>query len=119
MPYQNRLKQLVSAIPGAIGAIMVDWEGEAVQEFCHCDPYEIRFLAAHQSILLGRISEMQSSRGDGDVIEDFVVTTTGAHLIIGGIERGYSLMLIVERGCPVRLARHHFHAALVELRKEI
>jgi len=119
MPYQSILKQLVSSVPGSIGAIMVDWEGEAVQEFCHCDPYEIRFLAAHQSILLGRVKELQSNRGEEDIIEDFVVTTTGAHLIIGSIDRGYSLMLIIERGCPVRMARHHFHDAVAELRKEI
>jgi len=115
MPYLNVLEKLVNHIPGAVGAIMVDWEGEAVQEFCHCDPYEIRFLAAHQMIFLGRIRELQGS----DIIEDFVVTTSGAHLIIGSIDKSYSLMLNIDRGSPVRLALHHFRDAVTELRKEI
>jgi predicted regulator of Ras-like GTPase activity (Roadblock/LC7/MglB family) len=118
MPYKSILEQLVSRIPGAVGVIMVDWEGEAVQEFCHCDPYEIRFMAAHQAILLGRLRELQGGKA-GDGIEEFVMTTTAAHLIIGSINSGYSLMLKIGRDCPVRLALQHFRATVAEIRKEI
>jgi len=119
MPYLSVMEQLVNRIPGAVGAIMVDWEGEAVQEFCHCDPYEIRFLAAHQAIFLSRIRELQCNKGEVNNIEDFVLTTSAAHLIIGSINSGYSLMLNIDRSCPVRQALHYFRDAVAELRKEI
>ena len=115
MPFRTILDQLVKKIPGAIGVIMVDWEGEAVQEFCYCDPYEIRLTAAHQVIILGRLKELQS----GEKIEDLVVTTSGAHLIIGSIDEDYSLVLSVDRNRPLQPALHHFRTALAELRKEI
>ena len=58
MPYKSILKGLVDSTPGSIGAILVDWEGEAVQEYCHCDPYDIRFVAAHKGIILARLKEL-------------------------------------------------------------
>jgi|ERR1039457_4438414 predicted regulator of Ras-like GTPase activity (Roadblock/LC7/MglB family) len=119
MPYQNILEKLVNSTPRAIGAILVDWEGEAVQEYCHCDSYEIRFLAAHQAIILSRIRELHNDVGHTSRIEDFVVTVSNAHLIIGSIDEDYSLVMNVDRMCPVHLALYHFRAAVIELRKEI
>ena len=119
MPYQNILETLVNRTPRAIGAILVDWEGEAVQEYCHCDPYEIRFIAAHQAIILGRIKELHYGADKKSLIEDFVVTVSKAHLIIGSIDEDYSLLMSVDRMCPVHLALYHFRDAVEELRKEI
>jgi len=118
MPYQGILKELVEATPHAVGAILVDWEGEAVQEFCHCDPYEIRFLAAHKGIILTRLKEMQSSDQVGSV-QDVVVTASEGHLIIGCIDDDYSLVMNVGRACPSALALHHFRTAVKRLKKEI
>lgn len=117
MPYKDILKSLVEKVPGSIGAILVDWEGEAVQEYCHCDPYDIRFIAAHKGIILAQLKELHSSGNVGD-IDDVVVTATEGHLIIGCIDRDYSLVMNVERNCPVSLARYHFRNAVAELKKE-
>ncbi len=57
MPFHAILKELVDAVPDAVGAILVDWEGEAVQEYCHCDSYDIRFVGAHKGIILSRLRE--------------------------------------------------------------
>lgn len=117
MPYQNTLKDLVNAVPKSIGAILVDWEGEAVQEYCHCDPYDIKFVAAHKGIILTKLKELHSSSNVGE-IDDVVVTSTDGHLIIGCIDQDYSLVLNVERSCPVSLALYHFRNAVNELKKE-
>jgi len=119
MPYKNILETLVNRTPRAIGAIVVYWEGEAVQEFCHCDPYEIRFMAAHQAIILCRLKELHHGVEQKTRIDNFVVTVSTAHLIIGSIDDDYSLVMSVDRMCPVHLALHHFREAVVELRKEI
>lgn len=118
MSFEVILKDLVDAVPQAIGAILVDWEGEAVMEHCHCDPYDIRFIAAHKGIILSRLKELQSVEQIG-AVEDVVVTASEGHLIIGCIDQDYSLVMRVGRSCPVALALYHFRRAVVELKKEI
>jgi predicted regulator of Ras-like GTPase activity (Roadblock/LC7/MglB family) len=118
MPFEIILKNLVDTVPYAIGAILVDWEGEAVMEHCHCDPYDIRFIAAHKGIILSRLKEMQCADQSG-AVEDLVVTSTAGHLIIGCINQDYSLVMNVERRCPVALALYHLRRAIIELKKEI
>lgn len=118
MPFQRILKSLVDRTPYSIGAILVDWEGEAVQEYCHCDPYDIRFVAAHKGIILARLKELHTS-GRVGAVEDVVITSTDGHLIIGCIDQDYSLVVSVGRRCPRGLALYHFHGTIAELRKEI
>lgn len=118
MPYQHILKALVDKTPKAIGAILVDWEGEAVQEYCFCEPYEIRFVAAHKGIILTQLKELQSCANVG-IIEDVVVTATDCHLLIGTIDNDYSLVMNVGRDCPVSIALHHFRNAVTVLKKEL
>jgi predicted regulator of Ras-like GTPase activity (Roadblock/LC7/MglB family) len=118
MPYIHILKTLVERTPAAIGAILVDWEGEAVQEYCHCDPYEIRFIAAHKGIILARLKEMHNS-GRVDAVDDVAISTSDCHLIIGCIDNDYSLVTSIGRSCPVSVALHNFRDAVAELKKEI
>ena len=115
MPFKNILKDLVECTPGAVDAIMVDWEGEAVQEYCPGDPYEIRCIAAHAGIILSRFKEIHSA-GQGGAVEDVVMTTRDVHLVAGCIDRDYTLVLRVGRNCPVSLALRPFRAAVGELR---
>lgn len=118
MPFISILKNLVDSTPDAIGAILVDWEGEAVQEYCHCDPYDIRFVAAHKGIILARLKELHDS-GRVGAVEDVVITSTDGNLIIGCIDQDYSLVLSASRDCPRGLALYHFRQAIGELKKEI
>jgi len=119
MPFHTILAELVNGIPKAIGAILIDWEGEAVQEYCHCTPYDIRFMAAHQAIILNRLRELYNSAGEDNPIQDFVITTDQAHLLIGCIDDDYSLMMSIERDCPLHMALYRFRGTITELRKEI
>jgi len=118
MSFEVILKELVEKVPGAVGAILVDWEGEAVMEHCHCESYEMRFIAAHEGIILTRLKDMQSVENVG-AVENVAVTTSEWHLISGCIDRDYSLVMKVGRSCPVALALHHFQQAISELKKEI
>lgn len=118
MSFEVILRDLVNRVPQAIGAILVDWEGEAVMEHCHCDPYEIRFIAAHKGIILARLKEMQSAAQVGEV-EDVVVTSGKGHLIIGCIDQYYSLVMNIGHSCPVALVLYHFRLAITELKKEV
>lgn len=118
MPIQDILKDLVDKTPHAVGAILVDWEGEAVQEYCHCEPYEIRFVAAHKGIILSRFKEIHAD-GQAGMIQDVMVTTRETHLVIGVVDQDYALVLHVGRECPAALALRHFRCAAELLKKEV
>lgn len=116
MPFQAILKNLVDSVPYAVGAIVVDWEGEAVQEYCHCEPYDIRFAAAHAGIALSRLRESHSN-SLGGAIEEVVISSERHHMLIGVVDTDYSVLLQVERGVSVALARHHFSGAVKRIRE--
>lgn len=118
MSLEVLLKNLLDQVPKSIGAILVDWEGEAVVEQCRCDPYDIRFIGAHKVLILNRIREMTSMDRIG-AVEDMTITTREMHLITGCINKDYSLVISVERSCPVALALYHFRRAIAEIKKEI
>lgn len=117
MPFTKILKDLVENTPRAIGAIVVDWEGEAVQEFCRCDPYQVKFIAAHQEIILKRLRLLHEEAGAGET-ESFSIGTSTHHLIIGPINREYFLALQVDKNPATALAMHYFQTALAALRRE-
>lgn len=118
MPFHAILKNLVDTVPHAVGAILVDWEGEAVQEYCHCDSYDMRFVGAHKGIVLSRLRETHTASLEGE-IEDVLVTSECQILLIGAVDPDYSLVLQTTRSCPACLARYHFTAALTQLKKEL
>ena len=118
MPFKRALKALVEAVPHSVGAILVDWEGEAVQEYCHCEPYDIRFVAAHKGIILARLRDTHGEMYGG-IIEDVVVTAQNQHLLIGAVDKDYSLVLQVDRPCPLGVARYHFRKTIEQVRKDI
>lgn len=118
MPFEVILKDLVDKVPQAIGAILVDWEGESVAEQCPCDPYDMRFIAAHNGIIFAHLKGLKS-RDENDAVEDMVITASKMQMIIGCINQDYSLVMNVERSCPVALPLHHFRRAIAELKKEL
>jgi len=119
MSIEAVLEKLVNSIPKSIGAIMVDWEGEAVLDYCHCDPYEIKFIAAHKVIILDAFREVHKNGTVPDQVEEIVISSSGVHLIIGSIDSDYALVLGIDRSCPLSIARRRFREALAEIRKEV
>lgn len=117
MPFIKILTTLVEKTPQAIGAIVVDWEGEAVQEFCRCDPYEVRCIAAHQEIILKRLSILHQTL-DGGAMESVSITTSTHQLIIGPINREYFLALHIHKNPAAAYALYNFQTALAVLRRE-
>ena len=118
MPFKTILRELVESIPGATGAILADWEGEAVEQFCHYDDYELRVIAAHQGIVLNRMREIHAAF-PGEEVCDALITTATQHILTGFIGPDYYLVMTLDRGAVVGLARYRFRMALKILEKEI
>ena len=44
MPMKEDLRLLVESVPGALGAILSDWDGEAVDHAACMDAYDLKVL---------------------------------------------------------------------------
>ena len=118
MPFKSILRELVEATPGATGAILADWEGEAVEQHCHYDDYDLKVLAAHKGILLYRMKDVHSAF-PGEELRDAVITTASQHILTGLIGPDYSLVMTLGREALVGPALYHFRKAVKLLEKEI
>lgn len=118
MPFKTILRELVESVPGATGAILADWEGEAVEQHCLYDEFELKVIAAHKGIVLNRMKDIHAAFPGGE-LHDAVITTASQHILTGLVGPEYSLVMTLDRGTLVGLALHRFRKALKLLEKEI
>jgi predicted regulator of Ras-like GTPase activity (Roadblock/LC7/MglB family) len=118
MPFKTILRGLVESTPGATGAILADWEGEAVEQHCLYDDYELKVVAAHKGIELNQIREVHAAF-PGDEFCDAVITTSSQHILTGLIGPDYSLVVTLDRGALLGVALYRFRKTLKLLEKEI
>lgn len=118
MPFKRLLTSLVEGVPGATGAILADWEGEAVEQFCHGDIFDLKVTAAHCGILLDRLKGVRERCATGPVCHG-VITTSTRHVIVGTVGDDYTLVMTLSREALPSLALRPFLETAGLLKKEI
>ncbi|MDD2336548.1 MAG: roadblock/LC7 domain-containing protein [Geobacteraceae bacterium] len=119
MPFKFILQDLVESTGGATGAILIDWEGEAVELYSPAaNEFDIKILGAHQNIIFNRIREIRQ-RVPSQAINNTVITTDQQHLILGAIGDDYTLVTTLERNALVGRALVSVQRAIKLLEKEI
>ena len=118
MPFKAILKKLVEDTPHARGAILADWEGEAVEHHCLFDDFELKLLGAHKGIILNRMKDLHADLTAGEM-QDAVITTGDQQVIIGAVGPDYSLVMTLANEAMLGLALHRFRRAVKLLVKEI
>lgn len=118
MPFKGILKELVETIPGASGAVLTDWEGEAVE--CHClgDDYELKVTGAHKGIILDRLKDIHGRFPAGE-FREAVITTETQRIALGVVGPDYALVMTLNRDALAGLALQRFRNAVKLLEKEI
>ncbi|MEJ2524759.1 MAG: roadblock/LC7 domain-containing protein [Desulfuromonadales bacterium] len=81
MPFKDLLTALVEKIPGAQGAIIADWEGEAVAQVGLMDDYDLKLIGAHKGVILHNLREVIDRLGE-DELKEIVITTGKAQMLI-------------------------------------
>ncbi len=117
MPFKSLLNRLLEDIPGALGAIIVDWEGEAVDHVTRINEYDIKVLGAHSGIILGLLREALSRIDNGDLSEVVIRTGENKTLILPLTEE---YLLILQLGVEAIVARaaYKMRRCVDELRDE-
>lgn len=119
MPFKKILGRLIDRIDGARGAIVADWEGEAVDQVSRMDDFEIKIIGAHQGVILSHFRQVVKAL-EGNDLEEIVVVTNLAHTMILPITADYFMVFVMERNDTV-LGRALFEArrCVKELRSEV
>ncbi|MDA3903490.1 MAG: roadblock/LC7 domain-containing protein [Desulfuromusa sp.] len=117
MPFKSLLKRLLEDIPGALGAIIVDWEGEAVDQVARINEYDIKVLGAHSGILLGLLREALS-RVDSGKLLDVVIRTGQNKTLISPLTEDYLLILQLGPEAIAARAAYRMRYCVDELRGE-
>ncbi len=112
------LKELMDSVPGATGAILADWEGEAVEQNCIYDVFDLKVAGAHKGILLSLMKDAHQKMDAGEM-KHTVITTEKQHYLTGPIGADYFLVMTLDKSAIVGLAIRNFQAAITRMYKEI
>ncbi len=94
MRLKEILETLVEGVPGANAAVLADWEGEAVVAYSSGEntDYQIKFVGAHQGILLERAKEMIERLSLGRP-EEFTFLMENMNVITVPVNKDYYIVL--------------------------
>jgi predicted regulator of Ras-like GTPase activity (Roadblock/LC7/MglB family) len=107
--FADILKNLVERVPGALGAIFADWEGEMVDQFAHVPAIEIQLAGAHWGVVLTQSSRHISALGFG-AVQELTVEGEQATVMIRSVTDRYFVVLTAKRDV-------HLGTALRELER--
>lgn len=118
MSFKLLLDRLLEQIPGSLGAIIVDWEGEAVDHSARMDSYELQLLGAHKGVILANLRDAVRRLGDEE-IEEIVISTAATQTLVLPVTLEYALILTLDRGDGLGRALFEARRCAAELRREI
>lgn len=96
MPFKSLLNALIERVPGAQGAILADWEGEAVEHVGAMDDYDLKVIGAHKGVVLHSMREVVARLGN-DELKEIIITTQHTQTLILPVTKDYYLVLTLDR----------------------
>ena len=114
--FTGPLRDAVSRVPGARGAVFLDGEGEAVDEFAEVPTMEIRILGAHLGILVALFKEHAAVLGEP---RELVLETERATLVVLALDQRYVVALEASPETSLGLLRRELAAAVERIRAEM
>lgn len=119
MAMKEDLSQLMANVPGALGAILVDWEGEAVDHVAGMDDYELKVLGAYNGAILMNLRAIVDRFKD-DELEELVVSTAEMQMVVRLVTRDYFLVFTCRKdGGALGRALFEVRRCALRLRDEI
>ena len=118
MPFKALLNALIERVPGAQGAIVADWEGEAVDQVGLMDDSDLKVIGAHKGVILHNMREVVGRLGD-DQLKEIIITTKQAQTLILPVTSDYYLVLTLDRSDMLGLALMEARRCIQALYREI
>lgn len=119
MPFQRELDTIVHAIPGVMGVILVDFEGEAVIGATNgISNYDLKVIGAYGGIFRDQIRRMCRELQLGMPLT-FSINGSECRIISEGLKDGYHLVLIADMSVQLPLASERLRACAASLAREL
>jgi predicted regulator of Ras-like GTPase activity (Roadblock/LC7/MglB family) len=112
------LQRMVMRVPGALGAVFSDWEGEAVDQFAHVSPAEIQLVGAHWGVVLNMAAERVQRAGGGAIDELWIEAEHGL-VLVRRVNAQYYVVLAVGRESHLAIARRELESSVQSLLGEM
>jgi len=119
MSFKAILENLVEKTPGATGAIMLDWEGEAVADFSKLQGMDLPVIGAHNGIILSLTRDALSRLKWEDDIKTIGIATEFTRLALSTIKEGYYLVVTLEKTGPFGRAFFEIKKSIRDIEKEM
>lgn len=104
MPYQRLLEQVFRSVPGVLGALLLDPEGEVVLEVGAGD-FRHRLIAAYQGIALSIAREV-CRRNQGGAVRSVLCRYERVTVVVRSLRDGYFLVVTLVPGSRVAQCAH-------------
>jgi predicted regulator of Ras-like GTPase activity (Roadblock/LC7/MglB family) len=117
VPFKALLKELVSSVEGATGAIFLASDGEAVQWYSGDGGERLQLRGAYITVAL------QGCRGAADRltlggIRHLILEYDGASFIVQELDRGYCVVLELDSSANIGQAIYRIQPVVARLRRE-
>ena len=117
-PFRRILRELVTGLPEAWGAIFVDWEGESVDLFATTDEYEVKLAGAEAGLLLSRLVSSGKDAAMGHTTSAMILA--GEHaFFLHTLDEEYFVLLATTAQVLPGLARSRLALAVTALRAHV
>ena len=110
MPFIDVLNDIISKTPKAVGAIIVDFEGECVQHAGSMDEHEMKVIGAYQVIHFGSIKQKDHTT------ETFITKANDLDVISMRLDDEYFVSLVLEKGSILGRAEYILKSNLKDIR---
>ncbi len=100
--FADILKQMVDRVPGALGAVFADWEGEAVDQFGHVPALDIKLAGAHWGVVLTLANErLRTMCGE---VKELWIEGESSLVLVRHVTDQYFVVLTARRGTHLATA---------------
>ena len=110
------LQAMVERVPGAIGAVFADWEGEPVDQFAHIPPLDIQLVGAHWGVVWSQATQRLVALG---AVEELLIEGDRAIVLVRLVAEGYFVVLATKRDAHLATARRELERGAGILRGEM
>lgn len=112
------LEGIVRRVPGAVGAVFADWEGEPVDQFAHVPPLDIQLVGAHWGVVWSQATRRLAQHELG-AVEELLIEGERAIVLVRLVTEGYFVVLATRRDAHLATARRELERGADILRGEM
>lgn len=120
--FEAILRDLLESTPGAIGAIVLDQEGESIhfwaERVFEIGPDGLKAVGAYQGIYLSELKRIAERVDLGD-LRRFTIDFVHARVLTFNLKEGYYVVLITDPNVNDGLAWHHLRSCRQRLLAEL